>query len=1001
MDNTTAAFLAAFRGRTDVVPKLFNIKDDSGAVVRSGYSPICANFWTDTCPKKTGQKIACSKCSGKAYVPLSDALLQDHFSGKHILGVYPLLPDGTCWFLAADFDDHTGTGNPLPDVQAYVAAAKSVGFTPYVLRSKSGKGFHVYLFFATAVPAWKPRRVAFSLLQEAGLVGGDVSVNSFDRMFPNQDELGPTKPLGNLIGLPFQGEAVKQGNTVLLDPGTGFTAPLPNEMQISTFQQLKRITEADLDAIIAARGLDREEPRGATASNQLKSIAPATIPATIPQSSRNDTLFRLACSLHAKGLSDEAILQAIKAENAAKCTPPLDDGEVETLVQGVISHYQKGSGAPAPASTAAGAVQWSDPNSPGPALAAAIHSMLPDAPVSPQAIVPGKLVISVQRGIESIKDDGKGNQVTVRLFPVPIVLIARLKDASTGLENIQIAWNKDGCWQGQIVDRKTIADTRDVLSLANFGLPITSEDKEFVVRYCKEYELANQFCIPLIHVSDQLGWQQGLEAFLWGRNLVTNDGVALFSESSSGNALASAGSISIVFKGSDDGDEQVADGFHYAGDLDIWLAIANRAMALPTPMVILLAASAPPLLSIIGASNFVMETAGTTSTGKTTVQRLAASIWGCPDERAEASCLHTWDTTRVWVERVGGLLNGMPLILDDTKRLFASLTKDQARSMVNSVIYAYASGKGRGRGSVQGTQRTGAFRSVLISSGEQACTESSSDHGGARARVLSLWGPPFGTGDQSQLVKDINVTVVENFGFAGPLLVLHLLRNRDKWPAWKAEYRAAVHDYASLAVGDNVAGRLGEIFAVLEITAHRLLEAVPGLLIQGTIRDVLEGIWQKTVAGAAQDADRALAALRDTWDWTAANAAKFFGRHRVDSAGKAMEPHGGWLGRWDDSPTFDHVAYLGKPLRDRLEAFGYDAAATIRTWADRKWLVLDSKGRNQKSVRIDGNGVKAYCIPRRVFEVELGLDLTSPPSVPVPPSPVSPVSALSNPFLIS
>ena len=98
-------------------------------------------------------------------------------------------------------------------------------------------------------------------------------------------------------------------------------------------------------------------------------------------------------------------------------------------------------------------------------------------------------------------------------------------------------------------------------------------------------------------------------------------------------------------------------------------------------MVILLAACAPPILGIVGASNFVVETAGTTSTGKTTVQRLGASVWGCPDERAEASCLHTWDTTRVWVERVGGLLDGLPLILDDTKRVFASLPKDQARSM--------------------------------------------------------------------------------------------------------------------------------------------------------------------------------------------------------------------------------------------------------------------------------------------------------------------------------
>jgi len=978
--NSFTLFRAVFRGREDVVPKLFTIHDTNGNVTRSGYSPICANFWKDTCPKKAGQKIACAKCPSKAYVPLSDELLQEHFAGKHILGVYPLLPDGTCWFLAADFDDHTGTGNPLPDVQGYAAALLMAGLTPYVLRSKSGKGYHVYLFFSSAVPAWKARRVAFSMLQEARLVGEDVSVNSFDRLFPNQDELTPSKPLGNLIGLPFQGEAVKNHNTVLLDPETSYSTPLPEDAQIPTLQQLKRISEADLDTIISVRGLNREDPQSAAAPTQPKSLTQFTAPEIIPQSARNDTLFRLACSLQAKGLSDDAILQAVKAENNAKCAPPLDDDEVETLVQGALSHYAKGTrGATMPASTAASAVQWTNPNSPGPALAATIHSMLPDAPVSLHAIIPGKLVLSTQRGIEGIKDDGKGNQVTVRLFPSPIVLVARLKDASTGRENIQIAWNKDGCWQNHIVDRKTIADTREILSLANFGLPVTSEDKDFVVRYCKEYELANNSFIPLIQVSNRLGWQQGLEAFLWGRHLITSGGVTFFSGSSASNTPASSVNSTVVFHGGDDGDEQVAEGFQYAGDLDVWLTIANRAIAHPTPMVILLAACAPPILGIVGASNFVVETAGTTSTGKTTVQRLGASVWGCPDERAEASCLHTWDTTRVWVERVGGLLDGLPLILDDTKRVFASLPKDQARSMVNSVIYAYASGKGRGRGSTQGTQRTGAFRSVLISSGEQPCSESSTDHGGARARVLSLWGPPFGPGAQSQLVKDINITVVENYGFAGPMLVLYLLQNRDNWPIWKEEYRQAVRYYAGLAVGDNVADRLGEIFAVLEVTAHRLLEAVPGLVLQTPVREVLEGIWQKTVAGAAQDADRALAALRDIWDWTAANATKFFGRHREDLAKKAFEPFGGWLGRWDNDPQFADVAYLGKPLRDRLENFGYDAAATIRTWADRKWLALDSKGRNQKSVRIDGNGVKAYCVPRRVFEVELGLDLTSPP----------------------
>ncbi len=621
--------------------------------------------------------------------------------------------------------------------------------------------------------------------------------------------------------------------------------------------------------------------------------------------------------------------------------------------------------------------------------AVTVLSVLPDAPVSPQAVVPGNLVLSVQNGIENVKDDEKGNKSLLQLFSVPVVLVERFKSVNTNREEVKIAWYIDGAWRSLVVDRRVIADTRDVVSLASYGLPITSADKDFIVRYFQEYEKSNRSVIPLTQVSSRFGWQDGDDAFLWGRTLITKDGVHIGTHT---------GPSRVFFKGGDEGDEQVADGFHYAGDFSFWLATANHAIAHPTPLVILLAACAPPLLNIVGASNFVVETAGTTSTGKTTVQRLAASVWGCPDERSEASCLNTWDTTRVWIERTASLLNGLPMILDDTKRVFSSLPKDQARAMVNSVIYAYASGKGKGRGSVQGTQRTGAFRSVLISSGEQPCAESSTDHGGARARVLSLWGPPFGRGEQGQLVKDINLAVVENFGFAGPLLVLYLLQNRDKWPSWKAEYRQAVSHYASLAVGDSVAGRLGEIFAILEVTAHRLLEALPGLVLARPAQETLLAIWSDTVAGAARDADRSLAALRDIWDWTAASPAKFFGRHRRDQAGSPLEPAGGWLGRWDDSPTFDHIAYMGKPLRDKLEAFGYDAAATIRTWADKGWLLKDSKGRNQRSTRVDEVGVKCYCVPRRVFELELGLELT--PSQPSP-SPLPWQGVCPGAFLVS
>lgn len=988
-------FASVFNGRRDVVPKFWAKEDEAGNVVRSGYAPICANFWVHgVCPKESGLKQACDKCPAKSYVALSPDLLQGHFDGKHILGIYPLLPDGTCHFIAADFDDHSGTGNPLPDVRAYSDALKAAGLMPYVLRSKSGKGYHVNLFFTDAVPAWKARRVAFSLLQEAGLVGDDTQVNSFDRLFPNQDELGPAKPLGNLIGLPFQGQAAQLGHTLLLDPATGFADPFLD--QLSVLASVQRASEADLDGVISSRGLTKEKPNQAIVQKPVVSQArTATVPAVIPQSARNDTLFRLACSLQSKGLSDSAIHQVLQAENAEKCSPPLDIAEVEVIASSVAARYAKG-GTTSAGSTGQQAIAGDGTSAAGQAAAVTVHTMLPSAPVSAHAVVPGKALLSTQNGIEVMEKDSSGNMSPRCVFPAPVLVVERLQCIHTRKEQVKLAWHIDGEWRFETVDRKVIADFREIVCLASFGLPITTDNKDSLGRFLHIYLIENQSCIPVVRLSSRFGWQEGCGSFLWGRNLINEHGVWVTSSVPKSDGLIATGGNSIVFMGHDEGDEQVADGFRCEGSLENWVAVANRAMEFPTPLVILLAALAPPLLEVIGASNFVVETAGTTSTGKTTVQRLAASVWGCPDERSEASCLYTWDTTRVWVERTAGLLNGLPLILDDTKRVFSSLPKEQARAMLNSVIYAYASGKGRGRGSVQGTQRTGSFRSVLISSGEQPCAESSAEHGGARARVLSLWGSPFGAGDQGALVKEITLAVLENYGFAGPMLVLYLLKNYDNWPIWKEDFRQAVQHYGSLAGSDNVAGRLSEIFAVLEVTAQRLLEAVPGLVLQRPVRATLEEIWPTTVAGAAQDADRALAALRDIWEWTAANPAKFFGRHRKDQAKEPIEPFGGWLGRWDASASFDNVAYLGKPLNARLEALGYDAAATIRTWADRGWLLLDSKGRFQKSVRIDAVSAKCYCIPHKVFEVELGLDLT-----PTPTSPTVPVSARHNPFQLS
>jgi TOTE conflict system, Archaeo-Eukaryotic Primase domain len=191
-------------------------------------------------------------------VPLSNSLLTKHFQGEHILGCYPLLADGTLYFIASDLDNHDGERDPLKDLLALWEVCQVNDVPLHALRSKSGLGIHAYVFFLSPVLAWKARLVFFALLREADVIGDDVELSSFDKLIPDQDDLDGKK-FGNLIALPFQGNAAKQGHTFFLDPATGFTKPYPDQWEV--LKNLTRWNEAGVDSRMTEWRLTREQIR--------------------------------------------------------------------------------------------------------------------------------------------------------------------------------------------------------------------------------------------------------------------------------------------------------------------------------------------------------------------------------------------------------------------------------------------------------------------------------------------------------------------------------------------------------------------------------------------------------------------------------------------------------------------------------------------------------------------------------------------------------------------
>lgn len=185
-----ALFRSLFRGRDDVYPRRF----ESRKTGKSGYAPACANEWVRGICEKP--RIKCAECPHRRFLPVTDDVIRWHLSGRDdtgesfVAGVYPMLLDETCFFLAIDFDK----ADWGEDATAFLETCHRLRLHAALERSRSGSGGHVWLFFDQPIPAVQARRLGSHLLTETMEARPDVGLDSYDRLFPSQD----TMPHGGL-----------------------------------------------------------------------------------------------------------------------------------------------------------------------------------------------------------------------------------------------------------------------------------------------------------------------------------------------------------------------------------------------------------------------------------------------------------------------------------------------------------------------------------------------------------------------------------------------------------------------------------------------------------------------------------------------------------------------------------------------------------------------------------------------------------------------------------
>ncbi len=275
-----ALFRRLFRGRTDVYP----VRWESKTSGKTGYSPACGNEWLPgICGKP---RFKCADCGNRLLTPLSDKAIFDHLAGKHTVGVYPLLADDTCHFLAVDFDEAEWQA----DAQAFIQSCRELGVTAALEISRSGKGAHTWIFFTHPVSARDARRLGTAIISHTCARTRQLELTSYDRLFPNQDTM-PKGGFGNLIALPLQKQPRESGFSVFVNEALqpypdqwGFLASLqpmpPEDIEPSILRATGTVHPLDVTFIDEE---DYKEPwkRPVPASKKLDIPMPKALSVTL------------------------------------------------------------------------------------------------------------------------------------------------------------------------------------------------------------------------------------------------------------------------------------------------------------------------------------------------------------------------------------------------------------------------------------------------------------------------------------------------------------------------------------------------------------------------------------------------------------------------------------------------------------------------------------------------------------------------------------------------
>jgi len=607
-----------------------------------------------------------------------------------------------------------------------------------------------------------------------------------------------------------------------------------------------------------------------------------------------------------------------------------------------------------------------------------VRGCMPDAPIAEGAVVPKGWKIrggAVGKMVET--EDGSIFQEVIKRA---ILIVANQEDAE-GEQWVTLAFMSGGRWRTRSVQRLAICDRNKLLAtLPPYGAKVNSSNASDCVDWLAAFEEENDHILPRCKVSQSMGWQgeAGARGFLLGETWIGSDGEAIEARADDPNTW-SEGAWALA----SNSRAVVRDARKFSaareGTMEGWTEAVRSILHYPRIHFALYASLAAPLVGILGTRTPIVDWSGPPGTGKTSAMRLAASVWGAPAEMGHG-VMGSWSGTITAHERRAGLLNSLPIMLNDSNKADPWVP--------TKVIYELAEGTGKERGSgSEDRQVVARWATVALSTGERKLIDMvSAKDAGAAHRVVCLHGSPWGGIIDQSIIDDFRDSLDEHHGHAGRAWITWLTQwlaepGRDREA--KAMHRTLKQTLTKLVGKNNVANRFAEDFATFALAAA-LASKCFGWSWLKLATDQMEQIFGEIVKGAVNLTAHERA-VQIMWDYAIGNSVKFYGRkidYRSGPDGESIQEISsvppptadGWAGAWHNTSDWKEIAFRDETLRAVLAKHDISATSVIEDWLKAGWMRRDGKNKRPK-VRIADISPKPrlVCLTRDAIERVCGL----------------------------